>query len=888
MNIPPYSKNVLQIGLVGLVVTALAVLLGADYATANDASPVAKAKAQETFGKLPLSFIENRGQLDARVAYYVQGADTTVYFTSDGVTFALTGQGDRPTAPDQPVHQASMRPAAFGTAPAQEAATQRWAVKLDFVGANPAARPQGQDPTPAVISYFKGPRAQWKTGLRTHASLVYSDLWPGIDLVYSGTVNRLKYTFVVKPGADPQRIKLAYRGATAVRLTDAGELEVSTPAGGFRDERPYAYQEINGRRVEVAAAYALAPQSPAGVQGYSFSLGPYDQGKPLVLDPAVLVYAGYIGGSGSDTGQGIAVDSAGNAYVTGVTQSTEATFPETIGPDLTYNGAGCCGGDAFVAKVNAAGTALLYAGYIGGSSDDEGRGIAVDSAGNAYVTGFTSSSEAQGFPVTVGPDLTFNGNFDAFVAKVNALGTGLLYAGYIGGAGSESGQGIAVDSAGNAYVTGFTSSSEAQGFPVTVGPDLTFNGNFDAFVAKVNALGTGLLYAGYIGGGRVGLGVTEAGFGIAVDGLGNAYVTGSTSSSEAEGFPVTVGPDLTFNGNFDAFVAKVNALGTGLLYAGYIGGAGSELGRGIAVDGAGNAYVTGFTGSSEATFPVTVGPDLTYNGNTDAFVAKVNAAGTALLYAGYIGGSSQDQGFGIAVDSAGNAYVTGDTSSTEATFPVTGGPDTSNNGGFDAFVAKVNAAGTALLYAGYIGGSSQDQGFGIAVDSAGNAYVTGATQSSEATFPVTGGPDLTFNGFRDAFVAKVVELPPTTPGCEITILDNGVITAANFDRATFNGDARSSASGETEGDQRYRDHGPAQPLIMQSINVLSIVCENSAATIFGQATIDGAGSHVYEIRVTDGGDPGRGQDKYQIILPSVPYDSGEQFLEGGNVIIRQN
>ena len=252
-----------------------------------------------------------------------------------------------------------------------------------------------------------------------------------------------------------------------------------------------------------------------------------------------------------------------------------------------------------------------------------GFSIAVDGAGNAYVKGETKSSEAEGFPAMVGPDLTFNGGYgDAFVAKVQADGTGLAYAGYIGGSDGDFGEGIAVDGAGNAYVTGWTDSSEGDSFPVTVGPDLTYNGGYgDAFVAKVQADGTGLAYAGYIGGAS-----DDFGLDIAVDGAGNAYVTGEAHSSEAEGFPVTVGPDLTYNGGADAFVAKVQADGTGLAYAGYIGGVDYDGAFGIAVDGAGSAYVTGWTGSSEGNgFPVTVGPDLTYNGGErDALVAKVS------------------------------------------------------------------------------------------------------------------------------------------------------------------------------------------------------------------------------------------------------------------------
>ena len=592
-------------------------------------------------------------------------------------------------------------------------------------------------------------------GLPTYASLIYRDLWPGIDLLYTGTGSRLKYTFLVQPGADPNQIKLAYRGASEVQINEAGQLEVSTPLESFQEDKPYAYQEVEGQRLEVAAAYRLEGETSDGVQ-FGFRVDAYDPHKVLVLDPVMLLYAGYIGGSGSEGGfGGIAVDSTGNAYVTGATASTEVTFPVTVGPDLTFNGG--VFGDAFVAKVNPMGTALDYAGYIGGSSDDVGAGIAVDSAGNAYVTGFTASTEAT-FPVTVGPDLTFNGGSDVFVAKVNPLGTALIYAGYIGGSGQDDGGDIAVDSAGNAYVIGETRSTEAT-FPVTVGPDLTFNGDADAFVAKVNPSGTALIYAGYIGGSG-----NEDGNGIAVDSTGNAYVTGATESTEAT-FPVTVGPDLTFNGDADAFVAKVNPSGTALDYAGYIGGSSVDVGAGIAVDSTGNAYVTGGTGSTEATFPVTVGPDLTFNGDADAFVAKVNPSGTALIYAGYIGGGNRDESLGIAVDSAGNAYVSGFTSSSEATFPVTVGPDLTFNGDADAFVAKVNPSGTALIYAGYIGGGNRDESLGIAVDSAGNAYVSGFTSSSEAEFPVAVGPDLIFNGGSgiffglgipfDTFVAKV-------------------------------------------------------------------------------------------------------------------------------------
>jgi hypothetical protein len=733
----------------------------------KDPGPIERARILESLGRMPLYFVENRGQMDLQVAYYVQGSDKTIYFAPDGVTFALTVPPDMSAAP------------ALGS---------RWVVRLEFVGANPESRPVGEERTAAVISYFKGPQEEWHAGLATYSRIVYRDLWPGIDLVYYGTADRLKYEFIVQPGADPGQIRLAYHGATGVELTGDGQLQVTTPAGGFADDAPLAYQEMAGQRVPVAMAYALEDIAPDGPEqpsrrAYGFALGAYDSAATLVLDPAILVYCGYIGGSSNDSGTGIAVDGDGNAYVTGSTESSEYTFPAAGGPDLTWNGSS----DAFVVKVRADGTGLVWAGYIGSVHPESGSGIAVDDEGNVYITGSLISNLAyQPFPAIVGPDLTYNGGSDAFVVKVRADGTALVYAGYIGGGDDDWGNGIAVDAAGNAYVTGYTLSDQAT-FPVAVGPDLTHNGGVqDAFVVKVRADGTGLVYAGYIGGSGY-----DEGEDIAVDDAGCAYVTGSTQSTEAT-FPVTVGPDLTYNGAgySDAFVAKVRADGTGLVYAGFIGGSRADFGHGIDVDGAGNAYITGATDSSEATFPVTVGPDLTFNGDRDVFVAKVWADGTSLAYAGYIGGAAAEEGNDIAVDGSGNAYVTGFTYlSYGAPFPVSDGPDLTYNGGStDAFVAKVRFDGGGLVYAGYIGGDGWDFGQGIAVDGAGSAYVIGRATSTDATFPVKEGPELRFGGgYDDAFVAKIAVVSTPTPAFQLylPLLTTSTGSASARDMVTF-------------------------------------------------------------------------------------------------------
>jgi hypothetical protein len=597
------------------------------------------------------------------------------------LTFALNGSQPR-AATTPPSDRSSQR-----RAEAARAGRLRWAVALDFVGAQRDRRPLGRGPTLARISYFQGARSQWKADLPTYNSLVYSELWPGIDLVYDGTASQLKYTFLVKPGADPRQIRLRYRGASSVALGDHGQMIVSTPAGGFEDAPPFVYQQVRGQELAVDSAYQLEDDGAT----YGFRLGAYDTSKPLLIDPTVFIYAGYIGGDGADEARAIAVDSVGNAYVTGATQSVAFSFPAKVGPDLSTNGGFR---DAFVAKVRGDGLGLDYAGYIGGDGEDQGNAIAVGSDGSAYVVGQTTSHE-QSFPVLGGPDLIFNGasgTTDSFIAKIKPDGTALAYAGYIGGVGEDYADGVAVDASGNVYIAGSTSSTEAS-FPVAVGPDLTFNGGISNFEGSVS----------------------------------------------------------------DAFVAKVLASGSGLAYAGYIGGAANDSGAGMAVDSAGNAYLTGATASMEASFPVGGGPDLTYNGgSSDAFVAKINPGGSALTFAGYVGGTGQDTGEGLALDSARNAYLVGITASTETSFPISVGPNLTYNGGsYDAFVAKVAASGASLSYAGYVGGSGDERGWDIAVDTTGSAYITGYTDSSEASFPVSVGPDLTYNGAQDAYVVSV-------------------------------------------------------------------------------------------------------------------------------------
>jgi len=695
---------------------------------------------------MPLSFIPNEGQLDSIVVYYLAGRDTCIYFESTGISISLM----RFAAPENAAPGYRTAVPLLGNKQNQKSC---WTVKLDFVGAAADARPSGDKKTGSVISYFKGLPDEWKSGLPTFSRIVYKDLWPGIDLAYSGSTDCLKYEFVVQPGVAPSTIRLAYRGASRVAIDASGQLEVDTPLGGFHDQAPLAYQDRNGKRIPIPATFRMEGSADPSA-AFGFAVGAYDRSLPLVIDPATVIYSGFIGGAADDRATAVAVDGSGHAYLTGRTASLD--FPVTAGPDLTFNDVSGKS-DAFVAKVTADGTALVYCGFIGGIAEDVGTGVAVDSAGNAYVSGWTFSSD---FPVVVGPSLTHRPEIaqysDAFVTKVNAAGTSLVYSGFIGGSLADQANAIAVDSSGCAYLTGWTESGD---FPVSLGPETSPKGGRDAFVAKVDASGAWLVYSGYIGGSRA-----DVGSGIGIGSSGNAYITGSTSSSPAGNFPVRGGPSSTYNGNQDAFVAVVSPWGT-IGYCGYIGGAGVDAGAAIAVDSHGSAYITGTTNSGSL-FPVKGGPDLVNHGGNDAFVAKVFENGGNLYYCGFIGGSGDDQGKAIAVDFAGRAYVAGSTSSA-TDFPVTGGPFLAHAGLTDAFAATVSTPGEGLLYCSYLGGLGDDGAAGIATDGSGNVFVAGTTRSAD--FPISAGA-IPASGAApsglsdDAFIARISEdLPPCGP-----------------------------------------------------------------------------------------------------------------------------
>jgi hypothetical protein len=676
------------------------------------APPQVRSRVLETYGRLPLAFEANQGQTDPQVKFVSRGASYNLFLTATEAVLTL----------QKVSRQESNAPAATALPPQEEKSA---VLHMKLLGANAKAEVFGQDELPGKSNYFIGndPK-KWHAGVRQYAKVRYANVYPGVDLVYYGNQREMEYDFVLQSGADPGAIRLGIEGARALRLKH-GDLVLSSAGGDVHLRRPQIYQEAKGVRHEISGSYLIHGKNEVG-----FRVGSYDRSRALIIDP-VLAYSTYLGGSIGDPGfgaavdsaSGVALDSAGNAYVTGNTSSTD--FPTTNAIQATFGGYT----DVFVTKLNADGSGLVYSTFLGGNSGDYGSGIAVDSAGNAYISGATFSTD---FPTVNAIQPTFGGGSDdGFVTKINADGSALVYSTYLGGSNDDAASAIAADSAGNGYITGQTTSTD---FPTVNAIQPSYRGgDGDAFVTKINAAG-GVAYSTYLG--STGY---DVGTGIATDSAGKVWVTGNTSSTH---FPTVNALQPTYGGGNDAFVTEINAAGSALVYSTYLGGSDQDSALGIAADSAGNAYVTGYTRSTN--FPTFNAIQSTYGGNQDAFVSKINAGGSAFVYSTYLGGSDYGQGQGIAADSTGNAYVTGFTSPPGSAA--------------DVFISKITPGGSALVYSKILSGSNNDAGTGIAVDSAGSAYVAGWTASKN--FPVTAfafQQSSKKQGYSDAFVAKIGE-----------------------------------------------------------------------------------------------------------------------------------
>ncbi len=700
----------------------------------NTPPALKKAKLMENYGKMPLHFIENRGQLDREVKFYERGLKHSTYFTEKGIYIALHGK-------DAEV------------------------LKIKPVGGNPEPQVIAEGKLSGKVNYLKGNDPEkWKRDIPTYEKVRYKEVYKGVDVVFYGNQRRLEYDVIVKPGADLKAVRFSYEGVKELRVNDRGQLVAVLPSGSvIVQDKPFIYQEIDGKRVEIRGGFVI--KNKGQKYYYGFETEGFKEGFALVVDPA-LSYSSFLGGSSQNRGYGIAVDSSGNAYVVGTTLSSD--FP-VQGALQGSNGGSY---DAFVTKISPQGNSIIFSTYLGGSDRDDGTGVAVDSQGNVYIVGKTRSPDfpttTNAYDTSCGTDGSCNsGENDVFLAKINPQGDSLLYSTFLGGSGQDGADGaeefghdVAVDQNGLVYIGGHVNSTD---FPVK-NEISTCQSGWDAFIAKIDTTKSGtasLLYSTCLGGGY--------GYGIAVDAAGIAYLVGSRSNGLS---------------GVDILVAKVdtNQSGTSsLIFLKFYGGSALDEGADIALDSTGNIYITGYTRSSDFNtqnaYDSTCGTDGNCNsGNEDAFLIKLDTSGN-ILYATYFGGSAEEKGHGIAVDSQGRVFIAGETRSpdmpTKNAYDTTCGNDGNcdvNSSYYDVFIAKFDptqSGSPSLIYSSFLGGSSDDYGYALDVDSVGNAYITGETRSDD--FPLNNPFQTSRNGVPDVFVSKLSEFATLT----VTMSGNG-------------------------------------------------------------------------------------------------------------------
>jgi hypothetical protein len=700
-------------------------------------------------------FEPNQGQTDPQAAFLSHGRDYNAFFTPDGLVLGL-----RPPAANDGVPHA---PVGF---------------EMDLAGATAtsASSLTGQGHLSSYSNYFIGNDSSgWLSNVPNFAGVTEHDAYPNIDVRYEGVAGQLQMNFIVHPGGDPTAIALDFSKWGQASLDPSGQVIVR-PSQGAEDVvlSPPALFQLgpHGQPQTVSGKFVLLDTGAVG-----FQVGAYDPSRDLIIDPT-LIYSTYLGGTTQvSNGAKVAVDSSANAYLVGSTFATD--FP-TINPFQPTYGGGLS--DAVITKLTSAGVPV-YSTYLGGSQDDHGNDIAVDSTGSVYVVGNTTSSN---FPTTSGAfSTTFQGTSDGFVTRLNPAGTALVYSGLLGSSGTVNANGVAIDASGNAFVASEVSASDGAGFPTTPGvvtPSGTGGGDIGA-LTKINPAGSALVYSTFIGPGPV----TNVASDVVVDGLGNAYVCGDQSGF---GFPTTPGA-FQSNQFFSEWIVKLNPTASAFVYS-------TELAAGtsviftpptIAVDSAGQAVVTGQTDSN--TFPTTPGtvqPTFVAGSGRETFITKLNATGTGLIFSTFLGGTTSgalvDEGDDVVVDGNSDVFVVGTTAATD--FP-TVLPLQADLGGHEAYVAVLNPSGTTLQFSTYLGGSKDDSGGGIALDSKLNMYVVGTTSSTD--FPVTPNAFMTTLGdSQDAFAAAITTPPlppPPTPTPTPTPGGPGAPTIVTFGSDIF-------------------------------------------------------------------------------------------------------
>jgi hypothetical protein len=708
-------------------------------------------------GKLPLVFEPNRGQSSAPAHFLTRTPWASVFFTTSGLTLALrdgtTSQVADPRSTTLGNGIANAQPETIDTM-----------VEVRFLGANLDTSIAGGAALPGKVNYFTGsdPSA-WRTDLPTYADITYKGIYPGIDLAYAGTAGQLKGTYTVAPGADPGMIAWSYTGASGVTVDGAGNLQIAlagAPGRTLTEQTPIAWQDIDGNRIGVQAAYHVAPD-----RSVSFRLGSYNPAYALVIDPTII-FSTFLGGSGLEDARGVTRDAQGNVYIMGATASIN--FPLQSPYQPVYGGGTF---DTYIAKFDATGSTLIYSTYLGGNQEDFGIEVISDAAGNAYLTGYTSSTN---FPVVTPIQATNRGLRDVYVSKLSPDGNSLLYSTYLGGTDVDFGFAVRLDEVGNIHVVAETAS---QNYPTFNPLQATLRGERDAAVTKLNPTGSAYLYSTYLGGNSL-----EGGYGLALDQAGNAYVTGVTWSTN---FPLQNPFQPVFGGGtYDAFVSKISATGTTLIYSTYLGGANNDVGETVVLHN-NDAIVSGYTSSPN--FPLQSPLQPIHGGLTDAFLSRLDSEGDDLVYSTYLGGNQNDLSWGMAVNPAGEVYLVGHTGSTN--FPLFNPVQGQYGGGTDdGFVSKVAASGQNLLYSTFIGGSNTDLTLAVVLDGE-TAYVSGRTSSTN--FPLVDPYQSTYGGGQsDAVLLAINDQPLSTP----TATNTRTSTVTRTSTSTVTSTATSTAT----------------------------------------------------------------------------------------------
>jgi hypothetical protein len=690
----------------------------------NIAQPV-EENAVLSYTDLPLLFIENQGQVDTDVPYYVKGQGQTVLLTKDGIVFDLTNNK-----------------------------MDRLSFSINFVNTNKNLNITAKNKDVCVINYLVGnDPAKWKTNLPTFREVVYHDIYPDIDLRLYGDNGTLRYDFIVKTGANVSNIILAYNGIDTLSI-DKGELVATVASGDSRQQKPYLYQQINNQKIQVEGGFILLNEKT-----YGFEAENYDTSQTLIIDPT-LVYSTYFGGSGDDSANSVAFGSpSGHVYIGGNTTSTN--FPVKNGYLGSYQGGTR---DAFVAEIDmtlTGASSLVYCTYIGGSGDDVVNGIGVTQSGTVYLTGSTTSAN---FPMKNGYQVTAGGGQDTFLATLIPGGSGFSYSTYFGGTGNDYSNGMTIDSStGIAYITG---SSTSTNLPTKNAYQTTLSGQQDAFVSGINPSLTGtagLVYSSYLGGSGVDIAnsitLLSADWGVTL------YIGGETTSTN---FPTKGNPHPMqdqFLGTQDGFVAAFFPFSIGassLYYSSYLGGAGMNSVTTVGICDTGCLYAVGWTDNSF--FPMMLTPYQSYQGGIDTFFVRIAPSGYSQYFSTFLGGSSDDYPNNMYSDyHSGTAVITGYT--TSSNFPVKNSVDSSINGLKDVFAVRVNPFvmpdpdnplhpyANFMLFSSYLGGSGNEIGRGITVDDYGGVLITGETTSSN--FPTLNQYQTNLKGTGDAFIVRI-------------------------------------------------------------------------------------------------------------------------------------